>query len=76
MYITFVCEIGLGGRGGSQMKMGGSRKRGGQDPLTPPPSGHAYEVTLICACLSRLTSLYPKAIIIIKLRTEQLKIHI
>ena len=24
---------------------GGSRKRGGQDPLTPPPSGHAYADT-------------------------------
>ena len=42
IYITFVCEIGLGWRGGgSQMKRGGPGKGGGQDPLTPP-SGHAY----------------------------------
>ena len=26
----------VGWRGGSQLKRGGSRKRGGQDPLTPP----------------------------------------
>ena len=43
IYITFVCEIGLGGRGGSQMKRGGSRKRGGSGP-PDPPSGHAYVI--------------------------------
>ena len=37
IYITFVCEIRLGGRGGGVTdEKGGSRKRGGQDPLTPP----------------------------------------
>ena len=36
LYITFVCEIGLGGRELSQMKRG-VEKKGGQDPLTPPP---------------------------------------
>ena len=41
IYITFVCEIGFGGRWGSQMKRGGVQEKGGcQDPLTPP-SGHA-----------------------------------
>ena len=30
--------------GGITDEKGGSRKRGGQDPLTPPPpSGHAYD---------------------------------
>ena len=28
--------------GGVTDEKGGSRNRGGQDPLTPPPSGHAY----------------------------------
>ena len=28
--------------GGVTDERGGSRKRGGPDPLTPPPSGHAY----------------------------------
>ena len=32
------------GGGGSQMKRGDPGKGGGQDPLTPPPSGHAYAI--------------------------------
>ena len=40
IYITFVCEIGLGGGGGSQMKRGVQEKGGSGSP--DPPSGHAY----------------------------------
>ena len=40
----FVCEIGLGGRGGVTDEKGWSRKRG--VTLTPPPSGHAYDPTV------------------------------
>ena len=43
IYITFVCEIGLGGMGGGSEVKGGVQEKGGQDALTPsPPSGHAY----------------------------------
>ena len=45
---TFVCEIGLGGRGGVTDEKGGDPgKGGGQDPLNPPPSGRAYVVVYL-----------------------------
>ena len=46
IYITFVCEIGLGWRGGSQMKRGVQEKGGSGPPDPPPPSGHAYAANL------------------------------
>ena len=37
IFITFFCEIGLGGREGSQMKRGGVQEKGGSGPPDPPP---------------------------------------
>ena len=55
-YITFVNISGWVGVG-SQMKRGGSRKRGGQDPLNPPPppldTPMLYQLNLVRKCKKR-----------------------
>ena len=39
---TLHLSVRLGWVGGVTDEKGGPGKGGGQDPLTPPPSGHAY----------------------------------
>ena len=51
--ITFVCEIGLGGRGRSQMKRGVQEKGRLGPPDPPPPSGHAYDIVMLAINLKK-----------------------
>ena len=41
--LHYIClRDRVGWKGGVTDEKGGVQEKGGQDPLTPPPSGHAY----------------------------------